>query len=148
MILTIVVATIAGSEVALPADRIDCVIELGALTPVPRAPAAIAGLATLRSRVLTVIDTSVALGLAPDRTSSGGTGGKAVVIRHGGHDYALCVDAVRDVKQAAGEVEPLSVPVGDGWQRVARGMIATGASHLLLIDPDKLIKMQELEMIT
>ena len=148
MILTIVVATIAGSEVALPADRIDCVIELGALTPVPRAPAAIAGLATLRSRVLTLIDTSVALGLAPDRTSSGGTGGKAVVIRHGGHDYALCVDAVRDVKQAAGEVEPLSVPVGDGWQRVARGMIATGASHLLLIDPDKLIKMQELEMIT
>ncbi|MEZ5749107.1 MAG: chemotaxis protein CheW [Caenibius sp.] len=148
MILTIVVATIAGSEVALPADRIDCVIELGALTPVPRAPAAIAGLATLRSRVLTVIDTSVALGLPPDRTSSGGTGGKAVVIRHGGHDYALCVDAVRDVKQAAGEVEPLSVPVGDGWQRVARGMIATGASHLLLIDPDKLIKMQELEMIT
>ncbi|MGD9472337.1 MAG: chemotaxis protein CheW [Novosphingobium sp.] len=148
MTRTIVVTTIAGSRVALPADRIDCVIDLGALTPVPRASAAIAGLATLRSRVLTVIDTSVALGSANDRSSHGRAGGKAVVIRHGGHDYALCVDAVHDVEQTAGEVEPLSVPVGDGWQRVARGMIATGANHLLLIDPDKLIKIHELEMIT
>ena len=53
----LLIVTIAGSRVALPAAAVESVVELDTLIPVPRAPVHVAGLSALRSRVLTVIDT-------------------------------------------------------------------------------------------
>ena len=52
----LLIVTIAGSRVAFPAAKVESVVELDALSPVPRAAPHIAGLSALRSRVLTVID--------------------------------------------------------------------------------------------
>ena len=52
----LLIVTVAGSRVAFPAAKVESVVELDALSPVPRAAAHIAGLSALRSRVLTVID--------------------------------------------------------------------------------------------
>ena len=52
----LLIVSIAGSRVALPAVAVESVVELEALIPVPRAPEHLAGLSALRSRVLTVID--------------------------------------------------------------------------------------------
>jgi hypothetical protein len=57
------IARIAGQDVALSAEAIESVVEIDAITPVPLAAAHIAGLAALRSRVLTLIDTYAALEL-------------------------------------------------------------------------------------
>ena len=59
------VAHIAGRGVAIPASQVDSVVDLGEIVAVPRAEGCIKGLAALRSRVVTVIDTGLALGLAP-----------------------------------------------------------------------------------
>ena len=52
----LLVVTIAGERVALPAAAVESVVELDTLIPVPRAAPHVAGLSALRSRVLTVID--------------------------------------------------------------------------------------------
>ena len=52
----LLIVTIAGERVALPAAAVESVVELDTLIPVPRAAPHVAGLSALRSRVLTVID--------------------------------------------------------------------------------------------
>ena len=52
----LLIVSVAGGRVAFPAAKVESVVELDALSPVPRAPAHVAGLSALRSRVLTVID--------------------------------------------------------------------------------------------
>ena len=144
MIRMMLIVTIDGARVALPADRIDCVIELGALTPVPKSSPAIAGLSTLRSRVLTVIDTPVAIGLHDGRSEEVGSHGRAVVVRHDGHDYALSIDAAQDVRQARAELDPLSLDVGKGWSRVALGVATIDDEAVLAVDIDRIIKHSEI----
>ncbi|HBQ54425.1 MAG TPA: chemotaxis protein CheW, partial [Erythrobacter sp.] len=53
---------VAGRRAAIPAIRVQSVIEIEDITPIPGAPAFIRGLTALRSQALTVIDCSVALG--------------------------------------------------------------------------------------
>ena len=53
----LLIVSIAGSRVALPASAVESVVELDALIAVPRAPDHVAGLSALRSRVLTVSPT-------------------------------------------------------------------------------------------
>ena len=131
----LVVVRIAGRRCALGALDVKSVIELGAITPVPRAPAWIAGITALRSQALTVIDCRRALGIA------GGTGAaewptdhRAAVVAHGGHAYALMVDFVEDITTAAGAVEQVPGGFGAEWSRIAAGMIETMAGPALLID--------------
>src|SRR6187399_3102450 len=99
----LLIVTIAGSRVALPAASVESVVELEALIAVPRAPAHVAGLSALRSRVLTVIDTQRSLGFGESDCSDGIR--EAAVVEIDGHHYALIVDSVEDV------VECLSEPV-------------------------------------
>ena len=63
----LLVVTIAGERVALPAAAVESVVELDTLIPVPRAAPHVAGLSALRSRVLTVIDCMRSLELGDHR---------------------------------------------------------------------------------
>lgn len=129
------VARIGGERFAIPATRVQSVIELSEIVPAPRAPAFIAGLATLRSRSLTVIDTARSLELAQDRAPLK----FALVTELEGCGYALAVEAVENVVTSGGAVEPLQVKLADGWMRVARGVIDTPIGVILLIDLERLI---------
>ena len=132
----LLIVTIAGSRVAFPAAKVESVIELDALSPVPRAAAHVAGLSALRSRVLTVIDCRRSLELGSSDLS--GLHEAAVVEVHG-HHYALTVDAVEDVVEAMSEPQPVRATMEAGWERVGLGMIETEEGPLLLIDIDALI---------
>ena len=57
----VLIAHLAGETVALDADVVGSVVEIERIAPVPRAAPHIAGLAALRSRVLTVIDARAAI---------------------------------------------------------------------------------------
>lgn len=130
----VLIVRIAGEAVAIRADAVSSVIELDEIAPVPRAAPHIAGLAALRSRVLTVIDSYKAIGL--DRATEGR---EAVVVELDGHHYALTVDSVDDVMEATGEATATRTPLKGGWARIAAGTIEAEGDMLLLVDVAALI---------
>jgi purine-binding chemotaxis protein CheW len=132
----LLIVRLAGRRIALPAREIEAVVELEGLTPVPGAPAHVAGLSALRSRVLTVIDSRASLGFAPEVEAGGA---EAIVVPSGGHTYALLVEQIEDVIEAACEIGTVQAPPGPGWDRVAKGVVEAGGDLLLLADPHLLI---------
>lgn len=130
------IARIAGQRVALPTTMIESVVELDAVTPVPLAAAHVAGLAALRSRVLTVIDSYAALGLG--RMASGELL-QTVVVTVDGHLYGLLVDEVEDVVALAGDPAPLPAALSAGWAANAIGLVEHDGCSILMLDPARLI---------
>ncbi len=133
----LLIVTIAGSRVALPAAAVESVVELDTLIPVPRAPVHVAGLSALRSRVLTVIDTLRSLELGECDCADGIR--EAAVVELDGHHYALIVDAVEDVVESLSDPAQVRAAMGAGWERVSRGMVETEEGPLLLVDVAALI---------
>lgn len=132
----LLIARLAGRRIAFPASQVEAVVELEGLTPAPGAAPHVAGLSALRSRVLTVIDGLASLEFG----RSGETGlGQAIIVPSGGHTYALLVDEVEDVVEAAAPPAPVNAPLGAGWDRVALGMIEAESELFLLVDPHQLI---------
>jgi purine-binding chemotaxis protein CheW len=135
--MLLLIVTIAGQRVALPADAVESVVELDTLIPVPRAQPHVAGLSALRSRVLTVIDCRRSLEMGDSDRSDGIR--EAAVVELEGHHYALIVDVVEDVVEALSDPNPVRAAMEDGWERVSQGMVETGEGPLLLIDVAALI---------
>jgi purine-binding chemotaxis protein CheW len=133
----LLIVTIAGERVALPAAAVESVVELDTLIPVPRAARMSRACRRLRSRVLTVIDCMRSLELGSTDCSDGIR--EAAVVELDGHHYALLVDAVEDVVEALSEPTPVRAAMGPGWERVSKGMVETEAGPLLLIDVAALI---------
>src|SRR3546814_5029866 len=88
------IAEIGGRAVAISADQIESVVDIGVVTPIPLADAGVRGLAALRSRVVTVINSCVALGLP----CPGDAARRAVITHIDGHPYAMLVEGVEDVE--------------------------------------------------
>jgi len=138
----LLVVTIAGERVALPAEAVESVVELDTLIAVPRAAPHIAGLSALRSRVLTVVDCRRSLELGQTECVNGIR--EAAVVELDGHHYALIVDLVEDVVEAASEPAAVRAAMGPGWERVSHGMVETETGPLLLIDVAALIAGAEI----
>ena len=128
----LLVVMLGGRRAALPAVEVNSVIELGEVTPVPRAAPHVAGLAALRSRPLTVIDCAAVLGTGAG--SADWHKQRAVVVEHEGHLYGLLVDAANDIVAATGELDALGADPGPGWQRIAHGRVESETGVLLLLD--------------
>ena len=133
----LLIVTMAGERVALPASAVESVVELDTLISVPRAAPHVAGLSALRSRVLTVIDCrrSLELGI----TEYAEKIQEAVVVELDGHHYALIVDLVEDVVETQSEPAAVRAAMGAGWERVSQGMVETEEGPLLLIDVAALV---------
>lgn len=128
------IAHVAGRGVAIPADRVDSVVDIGEIVRVPRAEPAVRGLAALRSRVVTVVDTGLALGLAPlGRTT------RAVMTCVDGHFYAILVDSVEDVASFERRPAPFGASLGAGWRKAASGLVEREGEPLLVVDPAALV---------
>ena len=135
--MLLLIVTIAGERVALPADAVEAVVELDTLIQVPRAQPHVAGLSALRSRVLTVIDCRRSLEMGESDRSDGIR--EAAVVELDGHHYALIVDVVEDVVEAMSEPNPVRAAMEDGWERVSQGMVETEEGPLLMVDVAALI---------
>jgi purine-binding chemotaxis protein CheW len=134
----LLIVRLAGDRVAFRAASVESVVELDALITVPRAPAHVAGLSALRSRVLTVIDCRQSLELGLTELDDGAIH-EAAVVELDGHHYALTVDAVEDVVEAEGDPAPVRGAMAAGWARVAQGMVETEQGPMLLVDVAALI---------
>jgi len=129
------VATIAGQPVAIPAAVVDSVVDIARLSPVPLAAPHIAGLAAVRSRVLTIVCGERALGLK----ASARRPTRAVVMDVDGHRYGLLVGAIEDARIIEDDPHPVPMRLAAGWARVAVGLLDFEGESLLLIDPVRLI---------
>ena len=121
------VARIGGRTVAIATAQVESVVDLGAIVPVPLAQPGVVGLTALRSRVVTVIDPCVALGLPPT-----GRAGRAVLSLIDDHHYAVLVDALDDV--ATLPCTPLAPGAGGGWQAAGVGIAERDGEVFLAID--------------
>ena len=123
-------ARMADRAVAISADQVESVVDIGPLVPVPGAPCEVEGLAALRSRVMTVIGSRAALGAA-DRAAPTP---RAVVSLIDGHRYAILVDSLEDV--AAFECRPLppGLSLGGRWASVARGLVEVDGEAVVTVD--------------
>lgn len=135
------IAQIAGRTVAIDVAQVESVVDIGTIVPVPRADRHVCGLTALRSRVVTVIDTRAALGLAARTTAAG----RAVITVVDGDHYAILVDAVDDV--APFELEPFStgLVLEGSWRTIGRGLVVRadgtqGSEPILAISLDGLIR--------
>lgn len=132
----LLIVRMAGERVALLAEGVESVVEIATVTPVPLASPHVAGLAALRSRVMTVIDTRAALDLG---TAELADAIEVVTIACDGHLYGLMVEAVEDVVEMTGGIRALRSPLAGGWARATRGLVEVAGDALLLIDPIALV---------
>lgn len=132
----LVMAQIAGRRCALHAHDVLSVIEIGAITPVPRTSEFIAGITAMRSQTLTVIDCRRALGFDPDQWS---LDHRAIVVAVAGYSYALRIDSIEDVTTSMDQVSQVPGGFGPEWSRVATGLIETRVGPALLLDLQTLI---------
>lgn len=131
------VAHIAGYGVLFDATRVDSVVDLGNVAPVPGAGGAVIGLAAMRSRVATVIDARRLLGLSGD--GAAGAARRAVVTAVDGHLYAIAVDTLEDV--AAYDLAPLPAGMAaSGEWAVASGVADGVGETLVALDLDRLVE--------
>lgn len=131
----LLIVRLAGERVAFPASDVEAVVEIESIVPAPGTPPHVAGLAALRSRVLTVIDCPAALGFAPGTAS----GRDAVVAVVDSHPYALLVEGVEDVIEADDEPVPLPVRTAALWRRFAKALVPAEGDLLLLVDVPALV---------
>lgn len=132
----LVMAEIAGRRCAFRAEDVQSVIDITEITPVPRAPLFVLGLAAMRSQALTVIDCRSAI---DENASDFPTDLRAAVVRVEGHSYALRLDRIDDVCSARSEAGEIAGGFGPHWNRVARGMVETDRGAALLLDVAALI---------
>ncbi|MBX9728656.1 MAG: chemotaxis protein CheW [Sphingopyxis sp.] len=129
------IARIAGRAVAIDSDLVESVVDIGEIIPVPKAGREVRGLAALRSRVVTVIDTCSALGLPQiDQPTA-----RAVITMVDGHHYAVLVDTLEDVAPFTLQPFTLGIALEGGWARVACGFVERDGDAVLAIDPRLLI---------
>lgn len=128
------IAQIAGRAVAIDSGQVESVVDIGEVTAVPRACAHVRGLAALRSRVVTVVDTQSALGLSPTAHAR-----RAVITLVDGHHYAMLVDALDDV--APFELLPMAtgVALDPVWEKAGRGIVEREGEPILALDLASLV---------
>jgi purine-binding chemotaxis protein CheW len=136
---SLLLVKIAGETAALDSARIQSVVELEGLTPVPCSPSHVAGLAALRSRAMTVVDCRRSLELPDADDRAEGEGALAVVVELDEFLYALLVDQVEEVVPLEDEPALLRTELLPGWARATLGMVETTAGPALLLDPAQLV---------
>ncbi len=143
-----VVFDVGGEPYALPIAGVDEVVRLpDALTRVPRAPAFLEGVMTLRGAVVPVIDAARRFGAAP---AAAGARRRVVVVDVGGLKAGLIVDGVSEVLSAApGELLPAPDLAGDEagtFDRVVS--IARDDRLILVVSPRALLAKAERDMLS
>jgi purine-binding chemotaxis protein CheW len=129
-----VLAWIGTQRVAFDATRVESVVDIAAVVPVPLAAAHIVGLAAIRSQVITVIDCSVVTGGTPTPPT-----GRAIVTSVEGHRYALRVDHVDDVVAGLSRTADQDVALGALWSVISDGVIEVAGGFAVVLDPVRLV---------
>ena len=133
------IAHINGACVAIESDRIESIVHVQDIVPVPNSDPSIAGLFALRSRVLTLIDAQY---LVTGETQQAVKGALAVVVDVAGHQYGLLVDKVEDVvsinkDQIENNIQPAAI-----WSVLVTETASVDGRLIMILDPTSLVSGQ------
>ena len=121
-----------GHLYGLEVEHVQEVLRAQALTRVPQAPSAVAGLLNLRGQVVTAIELRERLGLAPRAAEHSAI---LIVVRLHGEVVSLLVDTIGDVVDVAGDDFELPPDTLDGAVReLIRGAYKLDGQLLLALD--------------
>jgi purine-binding chemotaxis protein CheW len=129
------IATLAGTEIAISSDCIESVVNVGEAVVVPQSNPLIAGLFALRSRVLTLIDCQYAVTGQP----AGEKSPLAVIAVIGGHAYGLLVDAVKDVVSVDASSVRTASKLDPRWSSIVTDVVEIEGRVTMLLSPDLLL---------
>lgn len=115
----VVAFVVGGERFGVPTARVDQVLDLRELSPLPGAPPELAGMIPARSRVVPVLDPRPLLGL-----SGGGLNDltQAIVCADAGAPFALAVERVEGRVEVPSTGTP--APVAGPFLRIAEGGLA------------------------
>lgn len=132
-----VVFKVAGAEYAISASEVMQMESFTGATPVPGAPAHVAGLVQVRGRVVPVVDARARFGLPPvDRTLDS----RVVVGRLGSRTVGLLVDSAREVMKLTPEqLQPPPPMVAEQAQGFVKAVAQVGPRLVMLIDFSRVI---------
>jgi purine-binding chemotaxis protein CheW len=111
------------------------------MTPVPLAPAEIAGVLNLRGRIVTAIDARARLGLPPGEVHGNGL---AIGVERGGESFGLIIDRIGEVVRIDDdELEDNPVNLDPTWASVSRGVCRLKDRLLVIMDIDRMLGSAE-----
>jgi purine-binding chemotaxis protein CheW len=127
-----VVFKVGGAEYAIPASEVVQMESFIGATPVPGAPAHVAGLVQVRGRVVPVVDARVRFGLpSVERTLDS----RVVVGQLGPRTVGLIVDSAREVlKLGPEQLQPPPPLVAEQAKGFVKAVAQVGQRLVMLID--------------
>lgn len=129
--------TVAGQNCGVPVLAVRDVLGSQTITPIPLAPAEIAGAMNLRGRIVTAVDLRRRLRLPPREA---GAKPMSVVVEQGGELYAMLADEVGEVIPLAAEERAPNPPTLEPlWREVSRGVHRRDGQLLILLDVERLL---------
>jgi purine-binding chemotaxis protein CheW len=133
-LLQLLVIELEGVPYALPVDRVREIVALRPITPVPRVPADVRGVISLRGEIVMVIDARRRLQLppAPPRRSSR----IVLVVGDDGGGAGILVDAVTAVLRVG---EDAFRPTAPGEPGVVVSLCRSGDRFVSVIDLERLL---------
>ncbi len=130
---------VADQWLGVPVVVAQEVLTAQAISPVPLAPAEVAGFLNLRGQIVTAIDLRVRLGLPP-REEEGAS--MNIVVRDGGELFSFLVDEVGDVVEVDDDrLEPTPPTLEARWRECCEGVIRRERGLLVVMDVEALLRL-------
>lgn len=143
--IQLVSVRIEGQLIGLPITSVRDVFSIHAMTPVPKADRAVAGLVNLRGHIVTILDLGCLLN---SRKSDAPVAQEpmAVGVEWQGEVFGLVVDEIGDVLSLAGDSsEPMPANMSPNWARFTRRIHKLDRELMIEIDLHSLLETMSLQ---
>ena len=141
--IPLLVARLEGQRLALPLDAVVRVVHACAMTPLPGAPAMVAGAINLHGDAVAVLDVRHRLGVPPRPPHADD---EFVVVRARGRVFALPVDDTEGVIEVPEHALHPGHAIADGMAHVP-GVVRMEDGLLLVEDPDRFLDAADLQRL-
>jgi purine-binding chemotaxis protein CheW len=129
---------LGGTPYAVPVERVREIVRLRPITPMPRVPASLLGVISLRGEIVEVVDVRRRLGLEPATLSRA----TRIIVLHGddGRTSGLLVDGVSDVLRVHDDAIRSDSPGEPG--RV-EALCARGTEFVSILDLERVLDLDD-----
>lgn len=143
--IQLITVRIEGQLIGLPITSVRDVFAIHAMTPVPRADRAVAGLVNLRGHIVTILDLGYLLNTRKgDRTKEHEP--MAVGVEWQGEVFGLVVDEIGDVLSLSSEgSEAMPANMSQSWARFTRRVHKLDRELMIEIDLHALLETMNLQ---
>lgn len=143
--IQLVTVRIDGQLIGLPITAVRDVFSIHAMTPVPRADRAVAGLVNLRGHIVTILDLGSLLNSRAS-VKSGDAEPMAVGVEWQGEVFGLVVDEIGDVLSLSPDTsDTMPANLGQTWARFTRRVHKLERELMIEIDLHALLETMTLQ---